>query len=283
MHPGHWYRRRVGLVQKASRSFMQRTVPAALHPVIYLMQVIKRKTGMAVAAGPFATMKLPDAELGFSFPPAAIVDIYKPAASVFAPKVLGIYERELHSAIESVCAGDFARIIDIGAADGYYAVGLAKRCPTARVIAFEGDAYGQMRLRRTAQLNGVLDSIEILGRCEQGDLRQALGGSSSTFILCDVEGYEEVLLDPAGVPELKSASILVELHEANVPGIEVLMRGRFAGTHSIVAIEQERRHWREYPFWTVLTYFIPNKYRAFVVNERRGDGMVWLWMTPLAR
>ena len=91
--------------------------------------------------------------------------------SAYIPKLLGIYERELHPIVERACTLGFRQIVDIGAAEGYYAVGMALRNPSTRVVAFEADEHGRTLLRRMAGTNGVTGQVEIAGRCEQADLR----------------------------------------------------------------------------------------------------------------
>ena len=53
------------------------------------------------------------------------------------PKLLGTYERELSPAIERLISDRPTLVVNVGAAEGYYAVGLALRAPQAQVIAFE--------------------------------------------------------------------------------------------------------------------------------------------------
>src|SRR5665213_3133834 len=45
--------------------------------------------------------------------------------SEILPKLVGTYERELIPAIEMICRADCDWIVDIGAAEGFYAVGMA--------------------------------------------------------------------------------------------------------------------------------------------------------------
>ena len=47
------------------------------------------------------------------------------------PKLVGTYECELIPGIEAICQAGCDRIVDIGAAEGYYAVGMALRNPGA--------------------------------------------------------------------------------------------------------------------------------------------------------
>src|SRR4051795_10844916 len=63
--------------------------------------------GLTVSGGPFAGLVYPDRT------PISLV-----------PKLLGIYERELHGAIEAAIRAQPDVIVNVGAADGYYAVGL---------------------------------------------------------------------------------------------------------------------------------------------------------------
>jgi hypothetical protein len=54
------------------------------------------------------------------------------------PKLLGCYEQELHPALNRAIDTDYGVILNIGCAEGYYPVGLARVLPTAHVIAFDG-------------------------------------------------------------------------------------------------------------------------------------------------
>ena len=53
-----------------------------------------------------------------------------------APRLLGTYEAELHPALAAVAARGLQLIYDVGCAEGYYAVGLARAVPGARVRAY---------------------------------------------------------------------------------------------------------------------------------------------------
>ena len=121
--------------------------------------------------------------------------------SAYVPKLLGIYERELNPFIEQACAQNFPLIVDVGAAEGYYAIGMALRNPDARVVAFEMEQKGRAALEEMAKLNGVLSRVEIRGKCKTENLAQLLAASGRALILCDAEGDEEILnLTPRMAP-----------------------------------------------------------------------------------
>ncbi|MDZ7906377.1 MAG: hypothetical protein U5N55_11810 [Cypionkella sp.] len=71
-------------------------------------------------------------------------------------RLLGAYEASLHPVIKDICTCDYAQIIDVGCAEGYYAVGLARRLPAARVFAARQQPYcARKNARKLAALNGV--------------------------------------------------------------------------------------------------------------------------------
>lgn len=63
--------------------------------------------------------------------------------SSFGAKLIGTYELELAGVIEELCRRGFREVVNIGAGEGHYAVGLAFRQPGALVTAFEMDTEGQ--------------------------------------------------------------------------------------------------------------------------------------------
>jgi len=202
-------------------------------------------------------------------------------ARIHIPKLLGIYERELNSYIEQACALNFPLIVDIGAAEGYYAVGMALRNPQARVIAFEMEATERSALAEAARLNAVTDRLEIRGKCEPEDLERVLADTPRPFIICDAEGYEAMLIDPGAVPSLRRASILVELHEFVEKGISEKIRERFVTTHKITHIWQHERTPAGFPFKDFYTRWLPKSYLHWAVGESRPERMSWYWMEPI--
>ncbi len=168
--------------------------------------------------------------------------------------------------------------MDIGAAEGYYAVGLAIRNPSSRVIAFEMEPQGRASLRKMAEENNVQTRIDIRGKCEARDLEAVLKDFPSPLLICDVEGYERELLDPLKSPSLCRADILVELHDFITPGVTDLLMARFESTHHLQLIHQEPRSWDEFPWRTLTTSLLPRSYHDWAVSEWRPVPMSWFYM-----
>ena len=235
-----------------------------LEPADYLARLVRARTGMRVRAGPFQGMRYIDRSVG----------------SAFLPKLLGIYERELNDCIEEACGLNFPLIVDIGAAEGYYAVGMALRNPSARVVAFESDPEGRDALRALAKLNDADLRIEIRGSCEPPDLGTVLFNADRCLLICDTEGHEKVLLKPEVIPALARAHLLVELHEFVHRGITEQMQERFRSTHHVRHIRQELRSRHDFPYRTPGTFLGPVEALEWAVSERRPERMAWLWMRP---
>jgi len=79
---------------------------------------------------------------------------------------LGCYEHELHPHVERLIGRTFDALLNIGCADGYYAVGLARRMPGAPVFAHDLNPKAQTGCREVAALNGVAERGQVGGLFE---------------------------------------------------------------------------------------------------------------------
>src|SRR6185436_5046661 len=129
-------------------------VPRRYHRSARLVGALERIVDGRVLAGPFAGMRYVDRSFG----------------SVYWPKLLGTYELELHATLAALLARDFETVLVAGAAEGYYAVGMATRLPQARIVAWEANTEARTAVAELACLNGVGDRIELRGICDFGGL-----------------------------------------------------------------------------------------------------------------
>ena len=193
------------------------------------------------------------------------------------PRWLGTYEMELHPAVDEISQRRYRTIIDVGSAEGYYAVGLARLCPQAKVYAFDVDPWSREQCCRLAQLNGVSDRVDALGLLEPQDVAPL--AVKPTLIVCDIEGYELKLLDPQLCPAMRDCDLLVEIHEFTELGgkIEDTLIRRFADTHRTQVFAAEERS-----VATAVALF-PEGSPADIIlqamDEHRPSGQTWLWMT----
>lgn len=157
---------------------------------------------------------------------------------------LGIYESALHATIAKASAHD--TLINIGAGEGYYAIGLARALPGIRVIAADINPDMQRSCAALCALNGVTDRVSIQGEMTPQTLAAAIKGK--TLIICDIEGAEEVLLSPAACPALLQTDIIVELHDVYKPGLSDKLAAEYAATHDVQIIEPSAAPAIDMPF-----------------------------------
>lgn len=238
-------------------------IPTRFRPTASITQLTKSKTNLIVQAGPFRGMRYVDQSYW----------------SAYIPKLLGIYERELAGCIEEAVSLPFHTVVDIGAAEGYYAVGLAIRMPQVRVIAFEMEQSAQELLGKLAKLNSVDRRVTIEGRCMSQNLSAALDDSGKTLVICDAEGGEALLLDPISIPKLGTCHILVELHDHVISGMSEAIRERFTRTHEITHILESKHERSEFPYRNVFTRLFPS-YIDWAVSDIRRCHVAWYWMCP---
>lgn len=220
-----------------------------------------RIQGPAVLAGPFK---------GLDFPEDTI------ARRNLVHKLIASYEDELHDFVEETLSRAHSMIVNVGSADGYYTVGYALRATDTPVIAFDTDPWARRATRALAKLNGA-HNVSVKSMCTP----QWLGANlrEDSLVLSDCEGYETVLLDPAVAPQLRTATVLVEIHEHNSPGAEDIIRRRFADTHEIRAATSRHKDPGDYD--ALLS--VPEETRAHVISEGRGSYVQnWLFLSPAA-
>jgi len=208
---------------------------------------------------------------------------------VIIPKWIGTYESQLHPILESVIQSrEYQTIINIGAAEGYYSVGLAWRLPQASVYSYDIDMIARRAQRRLAQANGVTN-LSIGEYCSHEELARRIVGH--TLVICDIEGSEYELLDLARCPALSRADILLEVHckadrdLANSDKEELIalandgwreMLSRFAPSHCIQTIEESVVDPSK---CEILSKILPQNEVEAALSEGRQIAMTWLWMT----
>jgi hypothetical protein len=190
------------------------------------------------------------------------------------PFLLGCYEAELHTWIESVAATPFTRILDVGAKFGYYAVGLARRMRGVPVVAFDTDRWARAATREMARANST-PNVSTAGFCSPRWLDRHLPPGS--FILTDCEGYEAELFTRTSASALDSATLLIEIHDNLVPGVGQAVRDRFARTHTIACVTAGERE----PLPVDLSFLAPTEAET-AAREIRGP-QEWLLLSPVAR
>jgi hypothetical protein len=194
--------------------------------------------------------------------------------------ILGSQELELREVIGRIVERSYGTIINVGAADGYYAVGLALRLPSARIEAFETLGEFHPLIESSARLNGVSARIALRGMCDANALRRSLEQATPpALVVMDIEGGEVDLLDPQSIPQLRQTDILVETHDAFVAQATDTLVDRFWQTHNVECYTAQARILPDFP-----ADFLPAFRRWFprlavdLMDERRTGVQRWLFL-----
>jgi hypothetical protein len=230
---------------------------AAKHRALLLQNTLLREHGAVVLSGPFQ---------GMSF-------VRSVAEGCCVPKLLGCYEEELHPYLERAVNAGYEQLLNIGVAEGYYAVGLARRMPNARVFAFDIDENAQRTCAGLARANGVAERVSVGGLFRGEDF--ASYAAARTLLICDIEGAERDLLDPVAYPALERLDIIVELHDCMDARLSTDVPARFAATHDVVLVKQAGRAKPLPPLFDKLSHLD----QLLAVWEWRSGPTPWAIMT----
>jgi hypothetical protein len=218
---------------------------------------------LTVAHGPFKGLRYPSAQ---SF------------GSLLLPKLLGAYESELHTVLDQLLSNDYTTVVDIGCAEGYYAIGLALRLKHSQGYAFDTNSKAKNLCAQMAKLNGVSDRIHIGDLCNADRLRSIPLGDRA-LILSDCEGYEGTLFNREMAKFLAKHDLIIETHDFIDMDLSEKMRDAFCETHHIRSIKSlddiEKAHTKSY--LELNHYTTRDKY--LILREGRPAIMEWLVMT----
>jgi hypothetical protein len=217
---------------------------------------VGKRYAWEVVAGPFAGLRYPWWACG---------------CVLTGPKILGCYEAELQTVVEEVVRRGYRTIVNIGSAEGYYTIGLARRLPGTTVHAFETSPVIRRLCADLCRMNGVEGNVRLHAGCTPEALR--LLGLEGALVLCDIEGGELGLIDPALVSQLSRCDLLVELHDGANQSITPTLTERLAPTHELRFIAATGKRDAE---THARVDFLAEPERLLAVNEFRRISRGWL-------
>lgn len=229
---------------------------------------------LKVQNGPFKDMKY------YSF---------NSVGSALFPKLLGSYEKELHKIINLIKENEYSEIIDIGCAEGYYAIGFAYLAKAknfkTKVYAYDIDIKARVLCSNMARVNFVKDRITIRNKCTSDTLKN-FKFTGKNLIISDCEGYERELFNNSVTNNLKNSDILIEVHDFDmsknykISNFEYLIK-LFRDTHKYEIIYSIDDYEKVYRYKYKELSNLNNQKKFFVLAEGRPCLMKWLFFTPI--
>jgi hypothetical protein len=125
---------------------------------------------------------------------------------------LGFYEKEILNLIAR--RGPYEIFLDIGAADGYYAVGMLQSRMAKKVICFETSKEGQLAIQKNWITNNSVGELNVHGEANQLSIEKAAKDihKKKSLVLVDIEGFEFSLLSKDVISLLKECELVIEIH-----------------------------------------------------------------------
>lgn len=184
--------------------------------------------------------------------------------------VIGCYENHLHNWVTDAIAYGYDKILDIGCAEGYHAVGFALKSRNSTAYAYDIDQTARENTAALARLNGVAEKVHVRGPCTFDELSREV--SNRTLIFCDIEGSEFDLLRPDLARVLSRADLIVETHDCVCPGVTETLASRFLSSHQIAIVYHGAKYPVEFPVLTA----VPAMEYAWLLQEGRPRDQRWM-------
>jgi len=183
-----------------------------------IANLLTSEKGFKVLGGPFKGMNFLD----------------QVSEGCYLPKLLGIYESEIHSFVNYILEKKPEIILNIGCAEGYYSVGLKRLLPQTEIFSFDTDLNAQNKSKILAEKNNV--EINIEGLFEVDLLKKF--NDKNVFLICDIEGEEINLFTPENINLFKKITLCIEMHISNGIHNKDVIPFLLEDTHSIEIIKQ---------------------------------------------
>ena len=192
-----------------------------------------------------------------------------------ASKILGLYEKEIQNLINQIQEkNNFPTFIDIGGADGFFAVGSVKNNLFKNCEVFEISKRGRLSIEKSAIKNNVNDQISIKGEADEKIL-SLIENINNSVILCDIEGSEYDLFSEKLIKNMHPSNVIIEIHKnSNISLNE--FEDKFKNLFSITKITQGPRSLKDF---SELKNFNDNN-RALLASEGRSYIQEWWHLSP---
>lgn len=219
---------------------------------------------LEVINGPFKGMKYPSLEA---------------VGSSLYPKIIGSYEQELSAIFEKIKEKSYTNILDIGCAEGYYAVGLGRIFPDAKVYGFDINSHARKLCLAMAKLNSTDDRLVLKQKCNPVDLNKFKFNGKS-LIISDCEGFEKHLFTPTNINNLINVDVLIEIHDFIDITISEYLEHLFEKTHHIHKVKSidDLDKAKNYKFADTNNLSLDQKRILFA--EGRPQIMEWFFCEP---
>lgn len=233
----------------------------------YLSQCLREKTDSRVQYG-----ILKGYEIGQVHWAPAAVGAY----------LLGTYEVQVCAILDHL-KSPRSTLIDIGAAEGLYGIGLIAVGAFGRSLCFEADDTSRENLIERRTKFELEDRVTIYAEANRKTLEAGLRESGADLkkclVICDIEGGEFDLFDRKTLEMFSDCRLIIEIHDFLIENGAIAFRNlkrRAAPIFNIHEIRDGIRYMRNIPLldgWSDADTWM-------MCMEGRKRMMTWLYLTP---
>jgi len=196
-----------------------------------------------------------------------------------ASMLLGLYEKEVLTTLISLL--EFRdNLINIGAGDGYFPIGLLANGYIASSLCYEQSVESRENLIHAANLNGVCDSIVLRNEAFLGfESEISSEYLANSVLIIDIEGNEFSILNSDSFQNLRLTPIIIEVHNfvVNAPSLRAKLLSDSEATHNSYSITQTSRDLSIFSEVKLLS----DSHRWLLASEGRSRLPEWIIFTPI--
>ena len=124
---------------------------------------------------------------------------------------LGFYEKEI---LDVIAVQDpFDTFLNLGSADGFYAVGMLHAKMAKKAICFELSEEGRSQVKENWLINESPGELEVHGEATEQSIYSVVNRlSENTLVLIDIEGGEFGLLSQDLIALIGKYKVIIEIH-----------------------------------------------------------------------
>jgi hypothetical protein len=186
---------------------------------------------------------------------------------------------EITDYILSAIKDKYEQVIDIGCAEGYYAVGLALKIEKTIVYAYDIDSEARKLTVEMANINNVSKKVLVRKSIKSSSFSE-FDLTKKTLIICDIEGAERLIFNSSNIKLFKNCFLIIETHDWLDINISTDLENLFSPTHNVKTIQStgDNIKAKNYSFTELESLDLLTKYRIFEEGRRYVDE--WLIISP---
>ena len=180
--------------------------------------------------------------------------------------LLGCYEKEVQQAIYNLSKeNNLKHFINVGAGEGYHAIGTKVANLFENSISFELDKKNRDIIKKNFNLNKIFNGFEVFSKADLDFLKnieKKIEFAKSLFLF-DIEGDEFIILDKNNLNIIKNSYLIIELHHF------------YSTDDKVEKLQKELKQYFNISFFKTES----RKFSNFEILNKFNDDEKWLMMS----